>query len=91
MPGTARAYAAALLDACYAMSGTDLGYAATRPSRVGRRRPIPPYVHLMQCLLPASRKDVISPRACYAMSGTDLAYQAPFSVAMAVQRALSLR
>eukprot|EP00961_Rhodomonas_salina_P064044 860638-Rhodomonas_salina.3 len=58
-PGTAIVYPGIGLCACYAMSGTEFAYGATRHSR-------------MDAVCHAERG--ASLRACYAMSGTDIAY-----------------
>eukprot|EP00961_Rhodomonas_salina_P159513 2148143-Rhodomonas_salina.1 len=63
---------AVLLRACYAMSGTRLGYAATRLLRDVR------YSHRPCCFAPATRCPVLGyamlQRACYAMSGADVGH-----------------
>eukprot|EP00961_Rhodomonas_salina_P066574 894272-Rhodomonas_salina.2 len=53
-----------VLCICYAVSGTDIGYAA-------------PYAFARQCL---SRYPTIFIRACYAMSGTDICYAVPYAL-----------
>eukprot|EP00961_Rhodomonas_salina_P300986 3940290-Rhodomonas_salina.2 len=51
-----------LLRSCYAMSGTDVGYASTRCLSIPKCASCPYQV-----------QPAIALRACYAMSGTDLA------------------
>eukprot|EP00961_Rhodomonas_salina_P302293 3940789-Rhodomonas_salina.2 len=64
MSGTGIAYAAVLLRACYALSGSVRCYATSGPELAGAmRRPGTRYL----------------PTHPYAMSGTDLAYAAPLS------------
>eukprot|EP00961_Rhodomonas_salina_P249754 3375935-Rhodomonas_salina.5 len=80
MSGTDKAYAVCLryqLTVCYAMSGTDIAYAATSADQCAEQ--VKSAICLRACYATSSTDiayAAICLRACYAVSVTDLAYAA---------------